>query len=474
MNSPLHNINIERSILSTIMFNSVFYAEVSETLNAEDFYYPAHRNIFIAMAECDKQDLPLDEEFIKKSLLRSNAFDEDAMLEVLATNPLPSVGAYLGEIKEKAQFRNLHVLANNLGVQVQNHSEPIEEIINSAERVLFDIASGSDKRDFSLPETTRIDTLKHIKEMANKARNGVVGVTTGFQELNKKTTGFNNGDLIILAARPSMGKTGLVLNMIDSALKDGKGVAMFSLEMPKEQIMLRLYSSRTSIPLARLKIGDLKEEEWGRIELAAKEIEHSSFFINDEGNITMPTLRGKLRKLKAKHPDIKLCVVDYLQLMSSQKSEDRHLQISEISRGLKLLARELNMPIIALSQLNRSLESRSDKRPMLSDLRESGSIEQDADIVMFVYRDDVYKMQEAKQKAEKAKLENLQYTMPEAKPIEDAEIIIAKNRNGPLGVAYVSFHKEIVHFKEKAVGEAPVTIVYDDDDNYQPISMAKI
>jgi replicative DNA helicase len=454
------------------MYNCKYFLEVQEILVPGDFYLPAHKNIFDAMIECETKQLPQDEEFIKKILLSKNQFDEDAILEILSTSPLPSVDAYVKEIKEKSILRELHSFSGEVNLAVMTHDKSVEEIIDLSEQKLYSISLNQNDKDFSSPEETKCDTLAFIKDMQERQKNGLVGINTGFKELNDKTTGFNDGDFVVIAARPSMGKTGLVINMINTALKDGHGAAMFSLEMPKEQIMLRLLSVRCSIPLQKLRIGDLSTQEWERVNDALSAITSSSLFINDDGNITLASLKSKMRKLKSKHPEVKMCVIDYLQLMNSTKSQDRHLQISEISRGLKLLARELKMPVIALSQLNRSLEARNDKRPMLSDLRESGAIEQDADIVMFVYRDDVYKLKEAREKLKEANKSDLAFEMPKEKAIEEAEIIIAKNRNGALTKVVADFHKGTVQFKERLTGVygAPVTIVeYKEDNTFNKI-----
>jgi len=263
------------------------------------------------------------------------------------------------------------------------------------------------------------------------------------------TSGFGEGDLIIIAARPSMGKTGLALNIALNVLKQDKGVAIFSLEMPAEQLMLRMLSAAGKIPLQDIRRGNLSDEEWSKLSEIADYFSSRALFVDDEGNINIHTIRAKLRKLKVQNPELSLAIIDYLQLISSDQRE-RHLAIAEISRSLKLLARELQIPIIALSQLNRALESRPNKRPMLSDLRESGAIEQDADIIMFIYRDDVYKALEAKQKQKEAleKGKSIEIDFQE-KEVEDAEIIIGKQRNGPTGTVEMLFHKKYTLFTDK-------------------------
>ena len=228
----------------------------------------------------------------------------------------------------------------------------------------------------------------------------------------------------------------------------GKGVAFFSLEMPAEQLMLRLLSIQTSIPLQKLRVGDMSDDQWSSLNGAIDKMNSAKLFVDDQGSININQLRSKLRKLKNQHPEIEIAVIDYLQIMSGIGNQDRHIQVSEISRGLKMLARELEMPIIALSQLNRGLESRSDKRPMLSDIRESGAIEQDADIIMFIYREAVYKEREEREREKKAKDEGKDYKSTYiASEQEDAEVIIGKQRNGPTGTVYMNLIKELTKFE---------------------------
>ena len=324
---------------------------------------------------------------------------------------------------------------------------------------LYQITQENSSREFrESPEMTHA-TIAHIHEMKKRGNSGVVGVDTGFAEINKLTTGFGEGDLIIVAARPAMGKTAFCLNLAQNALNEGRGVAIFSLEMPAEQLMLRMLSAKTSIPLQKLKVGDMNDEQWGHLTRAADEMSKRKFFVDDNGSVDIHQVRAKLRKLKSQHPEISLAIIDYLQLMTSGGNRDRHLEVSDISRGLKLLARELSIPIIALSQLNRGLEARSDKRPMLSDLRESGAIEQDADMILFVYRDDVYKIREEKEKEQKARTEGKEYKSNFfEKPEEDAEVIVGKNRNGPVGVANLVFQKACTRFVDRKMG-IPIEVV---------------
>jgi len=472
----LHNINIERSILSSILFNPASFEDVAASLKPRDFYLPAHKYIFEAMETCEQEDLPIDEEFIKKKLKQEERFDEEAMLEILSTNPLPSTKAYVEEIREKSIKRELVKLTGDIKEVAVEKDLPSSEVVDLVQQKLYQITNESGSREFrDSPEMTS-STISHILEMKKKGNSGIVGLDTGFAELNRLTTGFGPGDLIIVAARPAMGKTAVTLNLAQKALDDNKGVAIFSLEMPAEQLMLRMLSAKTSIPLQKLKIGDMSDDEWSRLNSAADTMSEKKFFVDDNGNVNIHTIRAKLRKLKTQHPEIALCVVDYLQLMTSAGNKDRHLEVSDISRGLKLLARELDMPIIALSQLNRGVESRNDKRPMMSDIRESGSIEQDADLIMFVYRDDIYRMREEKDKEQKARVEGKEYKSNFfEKPEENAELIIGKNRNGPVGVANLIFQKACTKFID--AGGVPIEVVYDESNipaQEQSISMPPV
>ncbi|MDR1284593.1 MAG: replicative DNA helicase [Campylobacteraceae bacterium] len=454
----LHNINIERSVLSSIIFNPTLFEEVSSRLNPLDFYLPSHRHIFSAMLDCEREDLPIDEEFLKKILNQNGVFDENAMLDILSTNWVPNVNAYAQEIKEKSIKRQLVALTGDINDITIEKDLPMREVVDIVQQKLYQITQESSEKEFRESPEMVNSAVEYIKEMKAKGNSLLTGIDTGFYDLNKLTTGFNNGDFIVIAARPAMGKTAFCLNIAGHCLDTNKGVAVFSLEMPAEQLMLRMLSAKTSIPLQSLKVGNLTDEEWERLSDAADDFSKKKFFVNDQGNINIHHIRGQLRKLKMKHPEISICIIDYLQLMTSVTSgKERHLEVSDISRGLKLLARELDMPIIALSQLNRSLESRSDRRPMLSDIRESGSIEQDADIILFVYRDDVYKQKDEKEKEERSKKEkdkvgniNPYKSNFIEKSVEEAEIIIGKNRNGPTGIAHLLFHKAFVKFVDNA------------------------
>jgi len=787
----LYNLAFERSILSSIVFEPSQFDELSVTLNRDDFYLPAHQDIFDAMVRLLQKDQPIDEEFIKKELIKIKKFDEQVMLEILSANPISNTKAYVDEIKDKSLKRHLLTLTTEIKRVTVEEELPSAEVVDIVEKKLYEITQENQTSDFKDSPQMTYDTMEYIKEMKARGNSVLVGVDTGFAELNKMTTGFGKGDLVIIAARPAMGKclgrgtkvvmfdgtlknvedievgdelmgddstprnvlslargrekmywvrqnkgidyrvneshilslkrsrnegkhkhgdvlnisikdynkksdkfhsnykgykvgvdfneqhlpiepyflgiwlgdgtssnvgistqdkeivnyldmyaktlnlqltkqhnnkekcpiyaitsgqrggyykddnslqtrlrnlgvldnkhiphsyiqnskqnrlellaglldsdgyydkkfnvfeiiqkdknlakqikfladslgfrvsfktkkarikkinyecevyrlrivgdldtiptkikrkqarklkakrdvkhtgikveydrvddyfgftidgnhlflledmtvthnTSFILNTVNSLITQGKGVAFFSLEMPAEQLMLRLLSIQTSIPLQKLRVGDMNDDEWSRLNGSIDRMNGAKLFVDDQGSININQLRSKLRKLKNQHPEIEIAVIDYLQIMQGIGNQDRHLQVSEISRGLKMLARELNMPIVALSQLNRGLESRNDKRPMLSDIRESGSIEQDADIILFVYRDDVYLYKEEKEREKAAKAEGKEFTPTYIeKEEEDAEIIIGKQRNGPTGHVKLIFQKKLTRF----------------------------
>ena len=444
----MYNLNIERAVLSAITFDPEIFEDIASKLEPHDFYLPFHQNVFMAMEELTKEEKPIDEEFIRIKLTQKKEFDEVAMLNMLSANPISNTDAYIEDIKSRSTKRALATLATTIKKVTIEDDLPIDDIMNLVEKKLYEITQNSITKDFRNAKeisTSVMDRIKYLKSMGNIK---LIGVDTGFRNLNNKTNGFGKGDLIIIAARPAMGKTSFVLNITKKAIDRGEGVAFFSLEMPAEQLMLRMLSTETSIPLQKLRVGNLDDDEWSRLSDAVDRMEKKKLFVDDDGYTTIHHVRSKLRKLKAQNPEISMAVIDYLQLMSGDSREGRQVVISEISRGLKQLARELEIPILALSQLNRGLESRDNKRPLLSDLRESGSIEQDADIVMFIYRDDVYREAIEKEKEMKAKANgDIDYRNPFIrKEEEETELILGKHRNGPIGTVKLIFQKSYTRF----------------------------
>ncbi len=465
MQDNLYNLAFERSILSSIVFEPSQFDDLSTTLSEDDFYLPAHQDIFNVMMLLFQKDQPIDEEFIKKELIKIKKFDEQVMIEILSANPISNTKAYVDEIKEKSLKRHLLTLTTEIKRVTVEEELPSSEVIDIVEKKLYDITQDNQTSDFKDAPKMTFDTMEYIKEMKARGNNLLVGVDTGYAELNKMTTGFGKGDLVIIAARPAMGKTSFILNTVNSLIMNGKGVAFFSLEMPAEQLMLRLLSIQTSIPLQKLRVGDMNDDQWSSLNGAIDNMNSAKLYVDDQGSININQLRSKLRKLKNQHPEIEIAVIDYLQIMQGSGNQDRHLQVSDISRGLKMLARELEMPIVALSQLNRGLESRNDKRPMLSDIRESGSIEQDADIILFVYRDDVYLYKEEKEREKAAKAEGKEFVSEYIeKEEEEAEIIIGKQRNGPTGHVKLIFQKKLTRFIDTPTFSAGIETVYENID----------
>ena len=460
----VYSINIERAVLSSILFNPEELEDVLGVLKPKDFYLPAHKKIFEVMVKLHNDDMPIDEEFIRKRV-DSKDVDDSILLEILSANPITNTLAYVREIKDGSVKRELATLATTIKKVAIEEEVSANEALDTIQGELYKISTDSATSELKDMNTVTGDTLSYIEKMKKMGNKHLIGETTGFEALDKKTTGFNAGDLIIIAARPAMGKTALVLNMALKNVEQGKGVIFFSLEMPAEQLMLRMLSAKTSIPLQNLRKGDLDDRQWTNLSGAFDDLNTKKLFVDDGGSVNINQLRARVRKLAQNEANnIKLVIIDYLQLMQGTGNKDRHQEVSDISRGLKMLAREMKIPIIALSQLNRGLENRPDKRPMLSDLRESGAIEQDADIIMFVYRDDVYKERDEARKEKEAKDKGEDYKSKFVnKPEEEAEIIIGKQRNGPIGTVKLNFQKALTRFvdKENDHNHAPIEMIFE-------------
>ena len=461
----IYSINIERAVLSSIFFNPEELEDVLGVLKPKDFYLPAHKSIFEAIVKLHSEDMPIDEDFVRNRVDKKDVND-GVLLEILSANPITNTAAYVKEIKDASVKRELATLATTIKKVAIEDEISANEALDTIQGELYKISTNSATSELKDMQTVTSDTLAHIEKMKKLGNRYLIGQTTGFEALDKKTTGFNEGDLVIIAARPAMGKTALVLNMALKNVERGKGVIFFSLEMPAEQLMLRMLAAKTSIPLQNLRKGDMDDKEWSNLSAAFDDLNSKKLFVDDGGSININQLRARVRKLaQIQENNISLVIIDYLQLMQGLGNKDRHQEVSDISRGLKMLARELKIPIVALSQLNRGLESRPDKRPMLSDLRESGAIEQDADIIMFVYRDDVYKQRDEARKEKEAKDKGEDYKSKFIdKPIEEAEIIIGKQRNGPIGTVKLDFHKALTKFIDKDnehYGQAPIEVVFE-------------
>ncbi|MFA7085135.1 MAG: replicative DNA helicase [Aliarcobacter sp.] len=461
----IYSINIERAVLSSIFFNPEELEDILGVLKPKDFYLPAHKAIFEAIVKLHSEDMPIDEDFVRNRVDKKEVND-NVLLEILSANPITNTAAYVKEIKDASVKRELATLATTIKKVAIEDDISANEALDTIQGELYKISTNSATSELKDMQTVTSDTLAYIEKMKKLGNKYLIGQTTGFEALDKKTTGFNEGDLVIIAARPAMGKTALVLNMALKNVERGKGVIFFSLEMPAEQLMLRMLAAKTSIPLQNLRKGDMDDKEWSILSAAFDDLNSKKLFVDDGGSININQLRARVRKLaQIQENNISLVIIDYLQLMQGLGNKDRHQEVSDISRGLKMLARELKIPIVALSQLNRGLESRPDKRPMLSDLRESGAIEQDADIIMFVYRDDVYKQRDEARKEKEAKDKGEDYKSKFIdKPIEEAEIIIGKQRNGPIGTVKLDFHKALTKFIDKDnehYGQAPIEVVFE-------------
>ena len=324
MEESLYNLAFERSILSSIIFEPSQFDDFEMILKSEDFYLSAHQDIYKAITSLVQADKPIDEEFLKKELSREKKFDEKIMLEILTANPISNTHAYVLEVKDKALKRHLLTLTTEIKRVTVEEELPSDEVIDIVEKKLYEITQDNQTADFLDAPTITDATLAYIEEMKSRGDSVLVGVDTGFAELNRMTTGFGKGDLVILAARPAMGKTSFALNMVQNLLNHGKGVAFFSLEMPAEQLMLRLLSIKTSIYLTKLRLGDLDDRDQKRLNDATAQMRTSKLFVDDQGSVNINQLRSRLRKLKSKHPEIEMCVIDYLQIMSGTGGKDRH------------------------------------------------------------------------------------------------------------------------------------------------------
>ncbi len=446
----IYSLNIERAVLSSILFDHDIIEDILGVLKPNDFYLPAHQKVFAVMEALNHADMPIDEDFIRKRV-DSKEVSDSILIEILSANPISNTMAYVAEIKDGAVKRELTSLATTIKKMTLEDDVTALEAVDKVQNVLYNITSDSSSSELKDMPTIIEATREHIRKMQERGVSYLTGQTTGFYALDKKTTGFNPGDLVIIAARPAMGKTAIVLNTALQNLEKGDGVIFFSLEMPETQLMTRLLSAKTGVPLQNVRKGELDPNQAKQIEDAFQDLSNKKLFVDDNGSLNVNQLRARARKIaQNEENNIKIIIIDYLQLMSGTGGQDRRLTVDEISRGLKLLARELSVPIVALSQLNRGLESRPDKRPMLSDIRESGAIEQDADIIMFVYRDDIYKERDEQRKEKEAADKGETYKSAFIdKPIEETEIIIGKQRNGSIGTVKLDFHKELTKFVDK-------------------------
>lgn len=419
-----HNVEAEQSVLGSMIIDKTSIAQALEVLSREDFYKESHQTLFDTILDLYQKDVAVDLVTITENLQAKEKLESAGGItyisqicsSVISTANLQS---YIKIVKEKSILRKLIKASSQIIEESYNKQDDVVSVVDSAEKRIFDIGINRNTSDFEQMSTVLERGFLEIEKIFNN-RGGVTGVASGFGELDSKTSGFQKGDMILIAARPSMGKTTFALNLAQhAALKEGKNVAVFSLEMSKEQLAYKLLCSEANVDMLKLRTGNLEDSDWENIAKASGPLSSAKIYIDDTPGLSVMDMRSKCRRLKIES-GIDMIVIDYLQLMSgSRSSESRQQEVSEISRSIKALAKEMECPVIALSQLSRAPEQRTDHRPMLSDLRESGSIEQDADLVMFLYRDEYYNKE------------------TEEKNV--AECIIAKQRNGPTGTVKLAW-----------------------------------
>ena len=428
-----HSIEAEQSVVGAMLMDKEAILTASEIITGQDFYQTSYGVIFESMVELFNEGKPVDLITLQERLKEKEVPPEISSLEfvrdlVAAVPTSANVRYYAQIVSDKAVMRKLIKMNDELSNICYAGNEPLESVLEKTEKSVFQLLQNRNAGEYVPIRQVVMNALEKV-EKASKSKGTVTGIPTGFIDLDYKLSGLQPSDLVLVAARPSMGKTAFVLNIAQYvAFKKDKCTAIFSLEMSKEQLVNRLFSLESQVDAQALRTGNMKDSDWEKLIEAAGIIGQSNLIIDDTPSISISELRSKCRKYKMEH-GLDLIIIDYLQLMSGSvggRSESRQQEISDISRSLKALARELNVPVIALSQLSRAVEQRPDKRPMLSDLRESGAIEQDADVVMFIYRDEYYNKDSEYKK--------------------QAEIIIAKQRNGPVGTVHLAWLGEYTKF----------------------------
>ena len=431
---PPHSVEAEQSVLGSILLDKDAMISVSETLIPEDFYKEAHRVIYECMLKLYNNQSEIDLITLADELRDQGYLDDIggiAYITSLSTivPTTSNIKYYINIVKEKSISRQLISAANDIINLGYDSSTKVEDVLENAEKKIFDISQERTTNDFQPINQVLTETLSMLEKLYEE-KSDVTGLTTGFRDLNKKINGLQRSDLLLIAARPAMGKTAFALNLVqNAALKGDASVAVFSLEMSKEQLVQRMVAAQSSVELKKIKTGTLAANDWPRITDGMAVLSGAKIHIDDTPGIKISELRSKCRKLKIEK-GLDLVLIDYLQLMEGEgQNESRQQEIAKISRSLKILAKELDCPVVALSQLSRAPEQRADHRPMLSDLRESGSIEQDADIVMFLYRDEYYN--------------------PDTERKNIGEVIVAKNRHGETGTVELVWFGEIQKFADK-------------------------
>lgn len=434
---PPQNQEAEQSVLGSMLIDNESIHRVVETLSSEEFYREAHRKIFSAILDLYQRNEPSDLVTVTSELKKKGHLEEVGGASYLAAlvDRVPTSAnsaSYARIVREKSMLRQLIEGATEIAERGYREQGSVEEFVDSAEKIIFEVAQRRIKQGFASMKDIVKDSFRAIEQLYER-KELITGVPSGYRELDRITCGLQRSDLIVVAGRPSMGKTALALNMVEhAAIEAGVVCAVFSLEMSKEQLVQRMLCSRAEVDASKLRGGFLSEGDWPKLTRAAGLLSEAPIFIDDSPALNVLEIRAKARRLQRER-DLGLVVVDYLQLMRGVgRFESREREISEISRALKAMAKELGVPVIALSQLNRGVESRQDKRPQLSDLRESGAIEQDADVIAFIYRDEMYNRES-----------------PDA---GKAEIIIGKQRNGPTGKVMLAFRSNLTRFDDLAHG----------------------
>jgi replicative DNA helicase len=439
---PPHDLDAERAVIGAMLVSETAVAVVAERLAAEDFYSEVHRIIYGAMMRLYSRGEPIDQLTLTNELRSVNEFERIGgrpyVFQIVESVPTAAnAGRYADIVRGKALLRAIIDVGSRITEDAFREPEDVSEALDSAEQLVYGVSNRTLREHLAPVSELAPGALEMIQRLYEQ-EGEVTGVETGFEDLDRLTTGFHKSDLIILAARPAMGKTALSLNAIWHASGEKKmPVAIFSLEMSKEQLVQRLISQTTRIPAQALRSGNVKAEDWPKLVRGVAEVSRAPIWIDDTAGVTLMEIRAKVRRLASQlnvagEMPLSLVVVDYLQLMVGQgaRAENRQQEIAEISRGLKVLARDLDVPVLAIAQLSRAVETRHDKRPLLSDLRDSGAIEQDADVVMFLYRDEYYN--------------------PESDDKGIAEVIVGKHRNGPTGKVQLAWMEQYTKFASLA------------------------
>jgi replicative DNA helicase len=438
------NVEAERSILGAILLDNLAYNEAAEHLKPEDFSLDSHRRVFTRMVDLAESSRPIDMITLVEELDRRKELEAIGDVGYISglvdgVPDRPSIEHYIRIVRDKALLRGLIHAANAAIARASDQSDPAEEILNDAEAAIFQLSEKRIGRGFMGVQEIVKESFGSVDALLQRGQR-ITGLATHYTDLDEMTSGFQRSDLIIIAARPSMGKTAFAMNIAENAsIEDQKVVGMFSLEMSREALLLRLLCSRARVDSHKMRTGSLWRDDMSKVVHAMEQLAHAPIFIDDTPGIGLSEMRAKARRLQQSQGKLDLLIVDYLQLMSggSKRYENRTQEVSAISRGLKALAKELKVPVVALSQLSRAPDSRGgDHRPQLSDLRESGSIEQDADVVAFIFREEVYKQDDPDLQGK-------------------AELIIAKQRNGPTGRVNLAFLKNSTRFESMVADDMP-------------------